>query len=65
MAVKGRAWPTWSPLAGGIGELDQAEELLPSLVPGDGGEGLSSSHFCCHFFSMLAKSYFISFSSFL
>ena len=28
------------PLAGGIGELDQAEELLPSLVPGDGGEGL-------------------------
>ena len=28
------------PLAGGIGELDQAEELLPSLVPRDGGEGL-------------------------
>ena len=55
------------PLAGGIGELDQAEELLPSLVPGDGGEGLllPPSHFCCHFFSMLAKSYFISFSSFL
>ena len=28
------------PLAGGIGKLDQAEELLPSLVPRDGGEGL-------------------------
>ena len=28
------------PLAGGIGELDEAEELLPRLVPGDGGEGL-------------------------
>ena len=27
-------------LAGGIGELDEAEELLPRLVPGDGGEGL-------------------------
>ena len=27
-------------LAGGIGELDEAVELLPGLVPGDGGEGL-------------------------
>ena len=27
-------------LTGGIGELDEAVELLPGLVPGDGGEGL-------------------------
>src|SRR5699024_587041 len=28
------------PLAGGVGELDEAVKLLPGLVPGDGGEGL-------------------------
>ena len=27
-------------LTGGIGELDEVVELLPGLVPGDGGEGL-------------------------
>ena len=46
---------------------EDLEEAFEEGIGFDGSavKGFSSSHFCCHFFSMLAKSYFISFSSFL